>query len=169
MSLAAVVLEPLTYVSGPGAPSDTAEMTVNGSETPAIYRWRNDGTWPATITRIALVMQGAGGADGDKYGDLTKLTNGCLLEFLDSTGEIVKTFGPIKRNADFFLVGGDLTQFAGDVWSKLIWDTAGQGLSVAVGESIQYRIRDNLSTLSSHRILLSGQAPIPAARGSVNR
>ena len=139
----------------------SSQMAVDGSTTPVIFTVRS-GTVPADITRVIIQMTHSGTGDDSKFGDQTSLTNGLVFRIVDS---FQKTIFNFKNNGDIRgfcydlgysdKAGGGLNgtgariTFAGQ-------DKHGVTLRIADDDVIQWVVQDDLTGLSSLKIVAQG-------------
>jgi hypothetical protein len=152
------------YQIGDNFQAGTKELNVDGSVTPVIFSLRTDPgiNITADITRIILHMTYPSSGDDANFGDLAALTKGVVLRRVDGITQNmfnVKTNGEIgelaydksydtKAPAGSYGLTARLT-FAGQ--SKL-----GVAIRLAPDEDMQIIIQDNLTGLTSFRIMIEG-------------
>lgn len=142
----------------------TKEMSIDGSITPQIFRLRADPNLNITIdvTRIIIHILDNSAMDDGKFGGIDALTRGIVLRRKDGTYQNifnVKTNGEIgelafdktyddKAPSGIYGFSARLT-FAGQ--SKM-----GVAIRLAPDEDLQLIIQDDLTSLSSFRIMVEG-------------
>jgi hypothetical protein len=141
-------------------------LNVNGSVTPQIYNIQvgSNATQSIDITRIMISMITATAVDLLKFGDLAKLTRGCVLRRVDGYNNNIFN---VKSNGEIANLCFDYTPYesinpsAGQDGAKFRYTFAGQdkhGVAVrlAPGDELQLIIQDDLTGLTEFRIIAEG-------------
>lgn len=167
-----ILNEPLVYLSGagPGANGNT-DMRVNGTpETPGLFTWTNTASYPAAVARITGHMRCGNAFTLDKFGDLTALTNGLLLQ-ASSTGANFRTLANFKTNSDIVDQTGDMTAAtisgSGTTVPMNLRMPSGVFLVIPPGGTIRVVVQDNLTGLQRLRARIFGSLVGAGYQGSV--
>ena len=142
----------------------SSELAVDGS-TP-----KKGEAGPATgkvweVARAIVTIQDNGAFNTDEYGQLTKLTNGCVLRIEDTDDVVLDTLtdDAIKQNIDWGSYCYDVTyqDFGGNQAEKFLlvrwtFSKAGKPLVLNAGEKLVFLIQDNIAALTSHKVLTQG-------------
>lgn len=140
------------------------DMNVDGATTPTTFYCRlGAGATPVDVQHLHVFMRHSGDADASKYGDLAALTNGIFVRKEDG---IDQNLGVYKTNQDFIEFGATSSyndkapagQYSSD-FSFCVKQIYGVVLRLDPRENgiLKVIVRDNLSTLLSHRITATGQ------------
>jgi hypothetical protein len=159
---------PIDFAFSAGDPviSTSREMNVNGAITAQTFSVTNGSTSSVItidITRIMFSMTlGTAGDDG-KFGNITSLTNGIV--FRRTNGDIRNVFN-VKNNGELRALCFDLTYpirsgGGGDFGMGARYTFAGQDkhgvvLRLHPGDSLDVIIQDDLTGLSSYRMVAPG-------------
>lgn len=146
----------------------SAEMNINGSITPQTFKFKfYDGGFPSTIhlTGARISLQHTAEGDSSKFGGITALSNGFILEKLGDLFSL--SIGNYQKNQDFSDKGGIVSPN-----SKAAGGNYGTDINFSLNEENIYNviaklfstnndeingiIRDNLSALLRFRICLLG-------------
>lgn len=139
----------------------SVEMAVDGSSTAVNFELAPGATEVFRVESIAFVVKLASAADFDKFGDLTALGNGLLVQTIDSDdSEIVDLLGgqAIKENFDLLSVGSlALKSGAGsDGLQAVITPAVPIRLDGAASELLRVTVQDNLTGLTRFRAFVNG-------------
>ena len=140
------------------------EMAVNGSVTAVEFEFENtDPLLKAVIARTLWNIVDAS-PTAIKFGGITALTNGLLVELVNPADVVVFDFldgVPIKQNAQFGNLGGvdwNLTAGAGTGAVTVRWSLfkTGREILVPPGFKIRLTVQDDLSALDSMMVSVQG-------------
>lgn len=142
----------------------SADMDVNGSVTPVIYKFGLPGIIiPKVDITAALILLGHSADGGDNlYGGISALTNGFLIRKENS---VPFNFGNYRTNRDFKLFGAHVSPTdkppAGEYGTEIKFMLQGQEnfdqvVRIGYGDYITGTIRDNLSDILYKRMTLIG-------------
>jgi len=144
-----------------GDGTGSTNFNVNGSSTSVIFKVTAPVGSALIIKGIATYIEDAAIAP-NKYGGLTALTNGCILQICDTNGTTVLlnlTPHALKNIADFAIIAKD---------ESVIYDAATIDMfhcninvdwfyfRLTAGQSIQFLVRDDLTGLDDHYMQLFG-------------
>ncbi len=143
----------------------SANMGVDGSGTPVEFCYAaEDGELIALERVMVLIVDAA--VKIDKFGGLTALDNGLLIEARDAQGQRTLDFGDgdaIKTNSDWVLLAGtdvNIQTGVGVDMCAVRWTVGKTGTSMRMkpGEKFVVTVRDNLSALTEmFHIVVQGQ------------
>lgn len=157
------------FPSGAQITNGVTDLAVNGSVTPQTFSLR--AAEPAgglnvsiDITKVIFDCIATSAVDLSKFGNLTALTNGLVCRRVDGT--YYNIFN-VKDNADIDSITGTWTPYAatnpaqGVDGFRAVLTFGGQGnvgvvQRVGSGEDLEFIVQDNLSTLTSLRIIIIG-------------
>lgn len=162
---------PFEYAIGSGdnVVFGSVDLNVNGSVTPSTFSVPNLGAAfqspDVVITRIMIQITTTSAVGFGDFGDISGgLTNGIVLR---KNNDIISNIWNVKKNSDFALLAYDYTPY--DTTNPGIgiygiairytfgsMDKHGTSVKLAVGESLELIIQDNLSTLLSFRVMAQG-------------
>ncbi|MHA2068110.1 MAG: hypothetical protein ACXABY_27430 [Candidatus Thorarchaeota archaeon] len=162
-----VVYEFLKRIAGPLAASgETFDLNSNSAGTDTIFNFRVPGDKIFKFSRINFVIVDGSIGPGDFGGIGGGLTDGCLLQIVDSDGvTVLNHFGtddvPIKTNEDFSpLAGTDvpISALAGDDLLPIRFSVfkAGAPMELTPKQNIRWTNRDDLSALTKFRAMIQG-------------
>lgn len=160
---------PLDFAFIPGDPifSASRELDVDGSSTTQIFKV----SVPALnedlqldIARLSLVMTHSAAGDDSKFGSLSALTNGIVIRSTSNGGTTVRNAWNAKTNGDLAVLSGNKLTYesragGGEFSTRTTYAITGEhGVAVrlASGDSIEILIQDDLSSLSSLRLVAAG-------------
>lgn len=145
----------------------TRDMDVDGSTTAQSFII--SGAGPSSdveidITRIMISLETSGAVDLNKFGDLTKLTNGIVLR---KTNSDVRNIWNVKSNGEIANLCYDYDPHLasnpaqGQNGANFRYSFAGQdkhgvAVRVSTGEALELIIQDDLTGLNSFRIIAEG-------------
>lgn len=153
------------YSAGDEVVSTTRDLNVDGSSIMQSFIVRGAGTGSPLeidVTRIMFQITDNNAMDDGKFGGINALTNGIVLR--RNNGYISNIYN-IKNNGDFALVAFDVDYSdkapAGTFGLRVRSTFAGQdkhgvAIRLAAGESLELLIQDDLTDLTSFRILAQG-------------
>lgn len=154
------------YVAGDTAASFERNLNADGSLTPQIFQVEvgPNATSAIDITRIMISFITATAVSLEKFGDLAKLTNGCVLRRVD--GETRNIFN-VKDNGEIANLCFDYSPYSasnpqqGQDGAKFRYTFAGQdkhGVAVRLnpGDKLQWVIQDDLTGLTQFRVIAEG-------------
>ncbi len=138
---------------------DSVEMGVDGSSTAKEFTFTPADPDIYRIGRISLVMSLAALPSAVKFGNLSALTNGLLLQIVDADdNEIVDLLGgqPLKSNLDLMtLFEVELISWDSVYALRAQWKLAQPiRLEGGLGEYLLCTVQDNLSSISRMRVLV---------------
>lgn len=156
-------------MSSTGLPGGTLEQNVNGSVTPVDFYIKALAGERLLLARIIINIRSATNITVNKYGDINQLTNGIQVflykKSLSSVVIDITNGFPIKRNEDWGKWCFDSRPIPiGPTQNTQTWQARWTltrygnpyGIVLEEGDYVGVRIRDNLSTLTSHTILGEG-------------
>ncbi|MDB4306312.1 hypothetical protein N9980_01980 [bacterium] len=150
------------------ANASSIDMNVDGSVTPVNFTYTVPANDEAFISRCNIYIQDASPSP-ILFGGIAALTNGLLIEVLDSGLSVIKTFNaqkPTQDNSDFVSLAGVDVRYqsgagAGDDVA-IRWTFAnhsgGDTLQLRQNETFRVRVRDNLTALTAFRWVLQGRS-----------
>jgi hypothetical protein len=158
---------PLDFVfdSADNVVCTSREMNVDGSTTRQIFTIQAGGvTSPIEVdlTRLIFTMTSTTSMDDARFGGISALTYGIVLRQVDG---VVRNFWNIKSNSDFIQLSYDVTYSdkapAGFYGFRCRYTMSGQdkhGVTIRLegGDELQIIIQDDLSALTSFRVLAAG-------------
>lgn len=184
LNVAALVITldtPIDFAFPVGAFVDATldDMSVNGSVTPRVFGLRGLGVAPGVdlkvdITRVIFQCITTSAVDLSLFANLVALTNGLVLRHRDGAINTQNIFN-VKTNAEIAGIMYDFTVYAqtnpvqgvdGFV-SRLTFGSQGKiGVVVRlpVGEDLELIVQDDLSTLTSFKIVAEGHIVDEAAQ-----
>lgn len=137
---------------------ENKNMNVNGSVTPVIFQAKPPLGKKWRITRMVGYLEGVNPFSAEKFADLTALTNG--VEVLIN-GKVITTWNTNRDIASQIPVltapkalGKEDRTLAG-VWN--IQEAFGNSILVDDLNGIQFKIKDNLSTITAFYVTVQGQ------------
>jgi len=140
-------------------------MTVDGGTTPVKFKYTVPVGKKLDLVRVNTVIVD-GGALVLEFGGITALTNGILIQAVDTNGTtVLNHFGtdlrPIKANYYWnFLAGIDapIAVAVGDDMIPIRWTIAKAGapLRLTAGQIFQYVIRDDIRALTDMSAMIQG-------------
>ncbi len=152
----------------------TRDLDVNGSVTSSIFEIQGPGSGllEVDVTRIILQMETASAVDLNKFGDLAALTDGLVLRRKD--GEY-RNIWNVKKNSEFANLTYDFTIY--DASNPVLGidgfstrysfsgkEKHGVAIRLAADEALQLIIQDDLSGLTSFRVIAQGHI-VPSESG----
>jgi len=158
---------PLDFAFGSGSiiVSQTRDLDVNGASTSQTYQITVGGNLSLEITRLIFAITTSSAVDLDKFGNIGGgLTKGIVLRINDG---IKKNIVNIKTNRDLANLAYDYTTFAATNpqqgvdglvvrYSFAGQDKHGVVIKLSPGDSLELIIQDDLSSLSSFRMIAQG-------------
>jgi hypothetical protein len=161
------VYEYLIRASGPQSPLGTDyDMDTASNAVATVFEYQVPGGKRFKFNRINFVLVDDSISPGDFGGIGGGLTNGCLLQIVDSDGSTVLChFGTdtvvIKTNADFApLAGTDvpISALAGDDLLPVRFSVfkAGSPMLLTSGQRMRWTNRDDLSAITKFRAMVQG-------------
>lgn len=142
----------------------TVDMSVDGSVTPVEFEYACPADNIVFIEDITLLIVD-GGITPTKFGGIAALTNGLLIECIDSdTTTVLHDFTEdkaIKKNADWALLAGtdrETTAAAGDDTEEVQWSLTSESgpLLLTEGQLFRVTVRDDLSAITEMEIMVQG-------------
>ncbi len=157
----------VTHKSGPAVGGDTENMATAGATpgTPSIFEYTVAPNTEMRVARLnfAIVDQAL---QLVRFGGITALTNGCLLDIVDANGlSLLDMTGgrPFMANSDFLYAAGidmEIDEGGGGaldvVKVRFSLFKAGRNVVVKAGESIRWTIRDDLTGIDQFRCQVQG-------------
>lgn len=149
----------------------TRELNVNGSVTPVTFLIDNEADLPFDINELHIQMITASATPLIKFGDLTALTRGLVLRKKLKDGSYWNLWN-IKDNRGFSQYCSDYQTFTATNPSQDAYGLAaeyilnglpyhGVVIRLEKGEHLELIVQDNLTGLSSFRVLAVGQYTDP--------
>ena len=137
---------------------------VDGSTTPVNFEFPVPGDRRFLWTRTNILFI-ASTPNAEKFGNLAKLDNGCLLQEINPDGSVRRTWNrrfPIRQNGDWMLLAGtdnthEFAAGAGSAGARWTVEKAGSKVWVPPGGRIRLVIQDDLDGLDSFRVCIQGQ------------
>ncbi len=142
----------------------TTDLSVDGSSTEAEYLYTCPDNKIVFIDEVNILIVD-GGISPTKFGGITALTNGVLIQSVDSDGTTVlvnfTAEFPIKKNADWHLLAGsdrETTAAAGDDTEEVSWSLVGESgpLLLTEGQIFCMIIRDDLRAITEFIVAVDG-------------
>jgi len=142
----------------------TRELDVDGSVTPQIFSIEvgPNADQSIDITRLMISMYTATAVDLGSFGDLTSLTNGCVLRRVDGT---IHNLYNVKNNGELANITFDYTPYTaagqaqdGAKFRNTYNGTDKHGVTIRLdpGDELQWVIQDDLTGLTQFRIIAQG-------------
>ena len=157
----------LEHVSGgPAAPSDLADMNIDGTQnSPAVYQYVNITSGAQKIQRLNVIVWDNNGWPADGFGAAgTELSNGIDLEYIETnplSAILNLTHGrQIKRNIDWAVHAQSVVfqPFSNALVEGLqvVWEFD-PIITLRQNQAIRASISDNLTGLLGFRMLVTGK------------
>lgn len=141
----------------------SSNMAVDGTSAKKFWHTSDENF---VVRSVGIEILFAGTPTAAKFGDLSELANGCLVEVVHDDGTTVAhdffPAEPWKRNADLILTGGFVfekgpgtSDFVGGSWD-MAKSTNGRPIVLQPGQRFQVTVRDDLSALTLFRMMARG-------------
>jgi hypothetical protein len=141
--------------------SGSKDLTVNGSVTPVVFSY-SPGSGTVRLTGISLILRDEGTTDLNKFGVLSALTNGLLMQYSISSSDY--TLANMKDNSDVANVFSDVQHFGNSATLSILsvvtpqgWGNSTNifkgklllrnGVILTDSDSIKVTVRDNISNV----------------------
>lgn len=141
---------------------ENADLSVNGSVTPIVFRYANRFEEPISITRAMFNMVTSTDPDFDEFGNLPALTRGILLRKKNFDGTFTN-FPAIKTNNRLQLLMYDVTFFdsglfatGGGLSGRFTFTKLGNAVKLGKNEELQVLVQDDLTGLVSFEVVVEG-------------
>ena len=154
------------YDDGVTVASFDRNINVNGAVTPQIFQVE---VGPSSISEVDLnrqlwQMKTDTAVQLDEFGDLTRLTNGCVLRIVRADGTINNIWN-IKDNAQMSLHSYDVTFYTAlgqgqdGLSCRMTYngqDKRGVTIRLAPGDKLQFVVQDDLTDLDEFFLMMHG-------------